>query len=144
RAIAAECLRLRVPSLWVANRTAATRDALLGALAGFAAEQGVPLLPFPGDKPPPDFPTGALVVNATSLGLRPGDPVPIDPGALPRPRAVLDIIYNPPETALLRRAAALGIPSANGLSMLVHQGAGALGIWTGAAVPVAAMRAALA
>jgi len=58
---------------------------------------------------------------------------------LPRPAAVYDINYNPPVTPLLRQAAALGVPHANGLSMLVHQGARALEIWTGAPVPVPAM-----
>jgi shikimate dehydrogenase len=50
--------------------------------------------------------------------------------------AVYDMIYNPPVTPLLAQAARrLGIPRANGLSMLVHQGAKALEIWTG--VPAA-------
>mgnify|MGYP006192776429 CR=1 FL=1 len=52
------------------------------------------------------------------------------------------MIYNPPQTELLRTAAALGVPYANGLSMLVHQGARALEIWSNAPVPVSAMRAA--
>ena len=41
------------------------------------------------------------------------------------------MIYNPPVTALLRQAAALGLPHANGLAMLVHQGAKALELWSG-------------
>ena len=50
------------------------------------------------------------------------------------------MIYNPPQTALLSEAAALRLPHANGLSMLVHQGARALEIWTGVNVPVAVMQ----
>ena len=46
------------------------------------------------------------------------------------------MIYNPPRTRLLGQAAALGIPCANGLSMLAHQGAKSLEAWTG--VPAAA------
>ena len=42
------------------------------------------------------------------------------------------MIYHPPETTLLRQARSLHLPHANGLSMLVHQGAKALEIWTGA------------
>ncbi|MDR1010208.1 MAG: hypothetical protein LBM04_03595 [Opitutaceae bacterium] len=53
------------------------------------------------------------------------------------------MIYNPPETPLLAQAAALDIPRANGLSMLVHQGARSLELWTGAEIPVAAMRNAI-
>ena len=60
----------------------------------------------------------------------------------PRPAAVFDMIYNPPLTSLLRDAGALGVPHANGLAMLVHQGARALELWTGATVPVGTMRAA--
>ena len=42
------------------------------------------------------------------------------------------MIYNPPQTQLLRQAERLGLPHANGLTMLAHQGAKALEIWTGA------------
>jgi shikimate dehydrogenase len=52
------------------------------------------------------------------------------------------MIYNPAETALLARARTLGLPTANGLSMLIHQGARALQLWTGGPVPVAVMAAA--
>jgi shikimate dehydrogenase len=41
------------------------------------------------------------------------------------------MIYNPPVTLLLRQAAVLGLPCANGLSMLAHQGAKSLEIWSG-------------
>ena len=51
----------------------------------------------------------------------------------------MDMIYNPPETSLLREARALGMPAANGLAMLVHQAACSLSIWSGAQVPEAAM-----
>ena len=53
------------------------------------------------------------------------------PAALPRPAGVYDMIYNPPRTPLLREAGPLGLPCANGLAMLVHQGAKSLEIWTG-------------
>ncbi|MDR1284053.1 MAG: hypothetical protein LBK99_25040 [Opitutaceae bacterium] len=82
------------------------------------------------------------MINATSAGLKPGDSLPVDPEALPRPAGVYDMIYNPAETPLLARARALGLPAANGLSMLIHQGARSLEIWSGARVPVAAMRTA--
>jgi shikimate dehydrogenase len=52
------------------------------------------------------------------------------------------MIYNPPQTSLLRAAADCGYPTANGLSMLVHQGARSLEIWTGATVPTPIMQSA--
>jgi shikimate dehydrogenase len=89
--------------------------------------------------PPDALPTGALVINATSAGLHAGDPLPVDLTRLPLPAGVYDMIYNPPATPLLRQAATLGVPHANGLSMLVHQGARALELWTGAPVPAPVM-----
>jgi shikimate dehydrogenase len=140
RGAAVECLQQGCASLWIANRTRANLDTLLAAvrpLAGRTSLQG-----FDPAQPPADFPAGALVINATSAGLKPGEPAPIDLRCVPPDAKVFDMIYNPPQTALLRDAAARGLPHANGLSMLVHQGARALEIWTGATVPVAAMQAA--
>jgi shikimate dehydrogenase len=50
---------------------------------------------------------------------------------LPGIAAVFDMVYNPPETRLLAQARELGIARANGLGMLVHQGAKSLEIWSG-------------
>ena len=86
-----------------------------------------------------------LVVNATSLGLKPGDPSPLDAQrfACAQAAAVYDLIYRPAETALLQAARAAGCRTANGLGMLLHQGAKAFEIWTGQAAPVNVMRQAL-
>jgi shikimate dehydrogenase len=86
-----------------------------------------------------------LVVNATSLGLKVEDPMPLDPGRfdLKRTKAVYDMIYRPAETALLRSAKQAGCQVANGLGMLLYQGAKALEIWTGKPAPLDVMRAAL-
>jgi shikimate dehydrogenase len=148
RAAAVECCQRRCASLWVANRTPARLDALLALLRSLDAPGS--LHGFAPADPPADLPAGALVINATSVGLRPDDPAPVDLARLPRPAGVYDMVYNPPETALLRQAAALGLPRANGLAMLVHQGAKALEIWSGvpadrtAPVMLRAARAALA
>jgi len=137
RAAAMECLQRHCASLWIANRTAARLDNLLAVL--LPAAGNVPLHGFDPQSPPAGLPGGALVINATSAGLHAGDPLPLDLTRLPRPAGVYDMIYNPPATPLLHQAALLGVPHANGLSMLVHQGARALEIWTGARVPVADM-----
>jgi shikimate dehydrogenase len=125
RGAAVECLRRGCAALRIANRTAGNLDALVGELTPLAG--GISVAPLD----PARLPAGALVINATSAGLKPGDPLPIDLTQLPRPAAVFDMIYNPPETPLLHQARALGIPAANGLAMLVHQGAKALEHWTG-------------
>ncbi len=129
RGAAVECLRRRCAALWIANRTPANLEALLARLRPLAGP--VPVAGFAPGSPPAGLPPGALVINATSAGLRAGDPAPIDLARLPRPAGVYDMIYQPPATALLRQAAALGLRHANGLAMLVHQGARSLEIWTG-------------
>ena len=129
RGAAVECLQRGCASLWLCNRTAANLDPLLTALRPLAG--AIPLRGFAPDAIPADFPAGCLVINATSAGLRDSDPAPIDLPSLPRPASVYDMIYNPPRTPLLRQAEALGLPCANGLAMLVHQGAKALEIWSG-------------
>jgi shikimate dehydrogenase len=130
RGAGVECLQRRCAGLWIANRTRATLDELLGVLAPL--KNGIPLQGVSVTQAG-KLPAGLLVINATSAGLRDTDPLPIDLGALQRPAAVFDMIYNPPQTPLLKAAAALGLPHSHGLGMLVHQGAKALEIWSGVA-----------
>jgi shikimate dehydrogenase len=86
-----------------------------------------------------------LALNATSLGLKPGDALPMDERqyALRDARCVYDMVYRPAETPFLQAARAAGCRAANGLGMLLYQGAKALELWTGAKPPIEVMRAAL-
>ncbi len=86
-----------------------------------------------------------LLLNATSLGLKAGDPLPADPDWLRAhpPRRVYDMIYRPAETPLLRAAKEAGCAVANGVNMLLHQGETALQLWSGRPAPVEVMRVAL-
>jgi shikimate dehydrogenase len=80
----------------------------------------------------------ALVVNTTSLGMSPDiDALPL-PATIPfsNQQIIFDIIYNPVETALLRRAKLHGALTINGVEMFVHQGAHAFELWTGKTFPV--------
>ena len=144
RAAAVECLRSGCAALWIVNRTRANLDALLTQLvphAGSIAVHGIE----PG-RAAPGLLRGAIVINATSLGLRADDPAPADLRNFPGMAAAYDMIYNPAETKLLAQARELRLPNANGVGMLVHQGAKALEIWTGvpAATTAPAMRSAVA
>nr|AXL05397.1 shikimate dehydrogenase [uncultured bacterium] len=69
----------------------------------------------------PDTDGAGLVVNATPLGLDPGDPLPFRPRLLPPGCVVADIIMKPRETRLLREAAELGHPVHYGMHMLDGQ-----------------------
>jgi len=86
-----------------------------------------------------------LMLNATSLGLKPEDGSPVDERqfSLNQARAVYDMIYKPSETKLLAAAKSAGCRTANGIGMLVQQGAKAFEIWTGQPAPVAVMRRAV-
>lgn len=86
-----------------------------------------------------------LAVNATSLGLNADDALPWDGKqfSLRQAIAVYDLIYRPAETPFLAAAKAGGSQTANGLGMLLYQGAAALELWTGMPAPVEVMRRAL-
>ncbi len=86
-----------------------------------------------------------LLVNATALGMQAGDASPLDGKqfSLANTRAVYDMIYRPAETKLLADAKAAGCKTANGLGMLLWQGARAFVIWTGKPAPTGVMRRAL-
>jgi shikimate dehydrogenase len=84
------------------------------------------------------------LVNATSVGMSPlenASLVPADSlGSFP---VVMDIVYSPLETRLLREAKSAGCEVIDGLSMLLYQGVAQFETWTGEDAPVEVMRAAL-
>ncbi|MBI3876351.1 MAG: shikimate dehydrogenase [Verrucomicrobia bacterium] len=123
--------------LFLVNRTASKAEEVAAEIRTRFPRTTVALGYPPGDVD--------LLMNATSLGLKPGDPAPFDElkFALKRARGVFDMIYRPAETPLLRAAKAAGCKTANGLGMLLHQGARALEIWSGKPAPLDVMRKAL-
>jgi shikimate dehydrogenase len=84
-----------------------------------------------------------IVVNATSIGMHPHDPLLLPSTALSPQHLVCDIVYRPLQTPLLRAAEQQGARTVDGLGMLLHQGAKAFEIWTGYAFPLALIRARL-
>ena len=121
-------------SVHVANRTVERAELLAGELptatAGGLSELDERL-------------AGAdLLVNATSVGMD-ADETPVPKAALHPDLAVLDAVYTPPETRLLREARSVGATAIEGVWMLLFQGVEAFEIWTGRAAPLEAMRDAL-
>lgn len=89
-----------------------------------------------------DIPGADLVVNATPLGMGAGgadEPLPIDPSLLRKDQVVADLIYHPPMTPLLRAARDAGAIAVNGVGMLIHQAAHALGRWAEVEPPLGVM-----
>ncbi len=84
-----------------------------------------------------------ILINATPIGMKEGDPLLIKPEWLKNKPFVYDLIYNPYETKLLRAAKEAGCVFANGLGMLLYQGALSFTQWTHKQAPVEVMRQAL-
>jgi shikimate dehydrogenase len=81
-----------------------------------------------------------ILVNATPVGMAPDvDGIPINPDLLGRFQVVMDIVYKPLQTRLLREAQARGTATIDGLQMLIHQGAAQFELWTGQPAPLEVM-----
>jgi shikimate dehydrogenase len=110
------------------NRTPARAEQLARELGGRAVAR-----PEPAD----------LLVHCSSVGLHGEDQfeiLPIDADALRGYSAVLDLVYHPSGTTLVREARARGLKAVDGLDVLVHQGARSLEVWTNLPAPVGVMR----
>ena len=82
-----------------------------------------------------------LLINATPLGMTPDiESMAIDSKLLFSELMVMDLVYNPQKTKLLREAEKAGCKAVEGLDMLVHQGAESLRIWLEIDAPIDVMR----
>lgn len=82
---------------------------------------------------------GATVVNATPLGMH-GEDLP--PGVVENASGIIDLTYGRQQTPAVAKARSMGIPAADGVDVLVFQGARSFELWTGGSAPLAAMEAA--
>ncbi|HUJ11095.1 MAG TPA: shikimate dehydrogenase [Verrucomicrobiae bacterium] len=138
RAIAVKCALEGATKIMVANRTLARLEPIAREIRATRSEfLPLALTVEEVEKVIHDV---DLMVNATSLGLNKGDALGLEAGLFSPQLHVYDIIYRPAETEFLRVAARAGAKVANGLSMLLHQGARAFEIWTKRKAPLAVMR----
>lgn len=142
RAVTAQCALERCPSVAIANRNPDKGNALAREIESATGAKVSSLsLSCPELR---DTVTAAdLIVNATPLGMKEGDPSPLPDGLLESRHLVFDSVYSGGTTALLSQASLAGARAAGGLSMLLHQGALAFGIWFGEPAPLEAMRSVL-
>jgi len=80
-----------------------------------------------------------LIINATPIGMAANDPMPFDVDLLRDGQTVVDLIYEPSKTTLLKEAEARGLQTLNGLGMLLHQAGEQFRLWTGQQPPIKAM-----
>jgi shikimate dehydrogenase len=82
-----------------------------------------------------------ILVNTTAVGMTPEtDCMPVTQSCLRPAMTVMDIVYNPLDTLLLRTARQIGCRVVDGVAMFVHQGAIQFERWTGKTPPVQLMR----
>jgi shikimate dehydrogenase len=87
-----------------------------------------------------EAPDADVLVNATPLGMKVGDPMPLPPEYVRKERAFCDVVYRPgEETPLVRLARARDVPVVAGSRMLLYQGVLAQKLWTGRDPNVEAM-----
>jgi shikimate dehydrogenase len=144
QAIATQCCLLGVAKLVVVNRTLEKLGPLVGRLRLLGPQTEIVALAFDDPALEEQCLSCDLIVNTSSVGLKSGDPSILPAGCLKKEHLVYDTIYQPPVTPLLAMAGGLGCRTANGLSMLIHQGALAFQHWFPGADPLAVMRAAMA
>lgn len=151
RAIAWQCALENCERLVLVNRTPAKTRATVEQLRPFFTEARVlgpvarlEAVPWDESAVRAQLTDIDLIVNATPLGMNPSDPAPIPARLLSPHHIVFDCVYRPSKTALLRAADEAGARGANGLSMLLHQGALSFSIWFDREAPIEAMRLAIA
>ena len=150
RAIARQCAKENCERLVIANRDPEKAAALVEQLRSFFAGPRVlgpvaRLQSIPLDDGALRFQIANtdLVVNATPLGLNHNDSAPIPTRLLAPHLMIYDTIYSEQRTPFISAAIGAGARAANGLSMLLHQGALAFELWFEREAPVEVMRAAL-
>lgn len=85
---------------------------------------------------------GDCLINTTPLGMTPRiEAMPVPEHVIPQFKYVMDVVYNPPETRLLRTAKMSRAVTISGVEMFVAQGGEQLRIWTGREPPCRSMRA---
>lgn len=140
-ALAAQCALAGSRGLTLINRPRPELAQLQQLLARHTGAE-VAALTFDAPELPEYLRQANLIVNATALGLREGDPMPVSPEWLMPSQAVYDIVTH--DTPFRRAAETAGCTADNGLSMLLWQGAFAFEHWFGSLPSVDAMRCALA
>ncbi len=139
RAVVWALLNAGVESVFVANRTPGRARELAESLSPYGTV-------VPGSLDDPSLATAldsaAIAVNATTVGMT-THTVAFDVAGLPDGALVFDLVYVPPDTPLVRAAAARGLDVCNGMEMLVRQGEIAFERWTGIGSTADVMRGAL-
>jgi shikimate dehydrogenase len=144
QAIATQCAMQGLEKLVLVNRTVGKLDALVNRLAALGPTTSITALSFDDPSLAAEAHDVDLIVNTSSVGLKAGDPSILPASCLKASHLVYDTIYQPTVTPLIAAARSMHCHSANGLSMLIHQGVLAFQHWFPQTDPLAIMRQAMA
>ncbi len=140
RAVVHALIREGFQRVIVFNRHLHRAESLVKHFARSAAHMDLRAMPWHESIIESELSRTKVLVNATSIGLE-ADESPVPAEILPPELLVLDLIYA--RTRLLEEAAKVGGTTADGGTMLLHQGAAAFTLWTGQPAPLEIMQAAL-
>lgn len=143
QAIATQGCLSSIGKLVVVNRTVEKLGPLVEKLRVISPETEIIALSFDDPALAEQCLSCDLIVNTSSVGLKEGDPSILPAACLKKEHLVYDTIYKPPVTPLLAVAGGLGCRTANGLSMLINQGALAFQHWFPGTDPLPVMRRSL-
>lgn len=147
RAAAVQCAMDHCERLVLVNRTQEKAQSLKEELATFFRSDRLEgpvdrleVVPWDHDALARQMDHVDLIVNGTSLGMKRTDPQLLHPSLIQPHQMIYDMVYAPPRTRLMADAESEGARAANGLSMLLWQGAISFEFWFNQTAPVAAMR----
>ncbi|MCE9608785.1 MAG: shikimate dehydrogenase [Chthoniobacter sp.] len=143
RAVAMQCAFDGARGLTLINRSVEKLHPLHDAIAVFYPRERLAIAPWTDAALARVLEASDLVVNCSAVGMKPNDASPIPAAHLTARHLLYDTIYTAARTPLMRAADSAGARSANGLSMLLHQGALAFEHWFRRPAPLEVMRAAL-
>ncbi len=143
RAVAVQLLVEGVHRLTLANRTLRKAQRLVQDLRKHFPRRELKALPLERRHLVSVVRDAQIIINATSVGMKPGGKIPMPSGLLRPDLIVCDLIYYPPMTTLLKEARRAGAKTLNGMGMLLWQGALAFEIWMRKKPPVDVMGKAL-
>ena len=143
RAVAKQCAFSGARRLILINRSPEKLQPLHDAIVEFYPRERLFLCPWEEPALAAALDHADLVVNCSSIGMKPGDPSPIPAALLSREHLLYDTIYTAERTPLMLAADQAGARAANGLSMLLHQGALSFEKWFDRPAPLETMRQAL-
>ena len=140
RGILAALATQKPKSITVANRTLSRAVSLIKTFKGKFRDTRFEAINLDDNMLKMSFNSVDLLINTTSVGMKQSKALKIPLETLPKIAIVSDIIYNPLETLLLKKAKKIGLTTHGGLGMLVHQGARSFKLWTGMDAPMNVMR----